>query len=583
MVVGEVFDGSTVRGLAGPVSYARGVRYVAEGLVSAEAVTEERVQATVRGSRPYEVELWVEDEQAAWSCDCPAAEDGSFCKHCVAVALALDDDAAPAAPELTVMGPAGSPQDVDVAGHVSGLSRERLVEIVLAQAESDWRLRERLKAEAYAARGEGPDVASWQRRIEAAFAPYDDYVDYVDYREAAGWAAEVDGVIDALVELCDAGHADAVAVLVEHAHRQADEAVQYVDDSDGWLSDISARLAELHVRACAEGDPDPVALARRLVDLELTSELDGFHRAALTHADTLGPVGLAEYRRLLEPRWAAVAHADNSFRWSSGRFAIREALIGVALASGDPDELIAVRSRDLRSPDDYLEVARALQEAGRGDEAIEWARRGLSEHGDRSWQTPPLRELLAGLLRQRGEAGGAVELFWEAFVAAPSLDAYRRLLAETSDDALGWSARAVESLRARVRERRPADEDVRSHAVPRPAQALVQILLHEGDVDAAWDTATEFGCDDRLWLTLARAREASHPLDAIGVYEREVFTQIDRKKNDAYRSAVELLARIQRLGDAAGRPERFSDLLERVRREHRAKRNLKALLDKKGW
>jgi uncharacterized Zn finger protein len=32
---------------------------------------------------PYNVELWVDDGEPTWSCTCPAAEDGSFCKHCV--------------------------------------------------------------------------------------------------------------------------------------------------------------------------------------------------------------------------------------------------------------------------------------------------------------------------------------------------------------------------------------------------------------------------------------------------------------------------------------------------------------------
>jgi uncharacterized Zn finger protein len=108
---------------------------------------------------------------------------------------------------------------------------------------------------------------------------------------------------------------------------------------------------------------------------------------------------------------------------------------------------------------------------------------------------------------------------------------------------------------------------------------LVEILAHEGDIDAA----TDHGCDDRIWLTLARVRESTNPLDAIGVYEREALAQIDRKRNDAYRTAVELMARIQRLADSAGRPERFAALLTRVRTEHKAKRNLKALLDQKSW
>lgn len=47
--------------------------------------------------------------------------------------------------------------------------------------------------------------------------------------------------------------------------------------------------------------------------------------------------------------------------------------------------------------------------------------------------------------------------------------------------------------------------------------ALVDILLFEGVVDDAWDAAGDYGCRAQTWLTLARAREESHPLDAIAV------------------------------------------------------------------
>jgi uncharacterized Zn finger protein len=87
-----------------------------------------------------------------------------------------------------------------------------------------------------------------------------------------------------------------------------------------------------------------------------------------------------------------------------------------------------------------------------------------------------------------------------------------------------------------------------------------------------------------MWLTLARAREDSYPLDAIGVYEPEVFTTlIEVKKNATYRQAVDLLSRIRRLARQADQPQRFADMLQRVRVEHGRKRNLMKLIDEKGW
>jgi len=47
-------------------------------------------------------------------------------------------------------------------------------------------------------------------------------------------------------------------------------------------------------------------------------------------------------------------------RCAHGVFAATEAMIGVAQAGGDPDDLTAIRAGDFRTPDDYLEIAESL-------------------------------------------------------------------------------------------------------------------------------------------------------------------------------------------------------------------------------
>ncbi len=44
-------------------------------------------RATVVGTQPYEVEVWVDEGAVGGQCDCPNAEDGWFCKHQVALAM----------------------------------------------------------------------------------------------------------------------------------------------------------------------------------------------------------------------------------------------------------------------------------------------------------------------------------------------------------------------------------------------------------------------------------------------------------------------------------------------------------------
>jgi uncharacterized Zn finger protein len=257
-------------------------------------------------------------------------------------------------------------------------------------------------------------------------------------------------------------------------------------------------------------------------------------------------------------------------------------MIGVAEATGDPNELIAIRGDDLRTPDDYLEIAQALLGAGRPDEAREWARQGLDSFADRHWQTPLLREFLATQLRASGDTSDAEALWWDAFERHPSIDGYRKLIAESADVET-CRQRAVDLLRRRL-EAGNTDARTRNPLVARsPATTLVEILLYEGRAEDAWSAAVAHGCDDRTWMTLARAREATHPLDAIPIYERVVAAQIDTKKNGGYRVAVDLLARIRTLASKAGEPQRFTNLLAAVTTEHSRKRNLMALIDKKRW
>ncbi len=436
-------------------------------------------------------------------------EDGTFCKHCVAVALV----SAGAAIGVERAEPRRDEAD-SIGVYLSGLDRARLVELLVEQAQQDQSFRERLLIQVAAASGKPIDVRDRRRRLMLAFGRGR----FIDYREAPSWAASVHEVLGELGDLLDAGYTSEVAGLVEYAHGRAEKAIRHVDDSDGWITDISVRLGELHVRACAAAGFAPDALAQRLAKLEIGSELDTFHRAALTYSDILGPTGIDEYRRMIEPRFAALASEED---WSHERFRVRNARIGVALAARDPDELISVKANDLRVPDDYEEIARLLAGCDRVEEAVSWCERGLVEHADRSWQLVPLRECLAELHRERGEADAAIDVFRTGFEHQPSLDSYRRFMREVdkAGDHERGQADAFEYLN------RSLDDAVRTGSEPHiehVTATIIEVLLYEGDTDGAWRVASERGCHQRLWMQLARAREQSHPDDAIPIYEREV-------------------------------------------------------------
>lgn len=609
--LGEALDEHLIEDLAGSAAFFRGLAYFRDGRVGPVASHSDRVRATVRGTLPYVVELRLGDDGVGWSCSCPAAEDGSFCKHCTAVALSLvragdalgasGTDRSNTAGRRSRSSADADPDAELLAEFVRGLETGRLADAVLEQCGRDWRLRERLLTEARAMHGVGPDLREWRRRIRSAFSTGD----FVSYYEAADWAAGVNDMIEAVADLGKAGHHDAVAELAEYAHQRADRAMERMDDSDGWLSGISDQLSELHLQACRAGRPDPIALAKRLAKLELTSELDGFRRCAAAYAEILGTDGLAAFRRAIEPEWRKLDPSGDE--WAHGAFSVRQAMIGWALGTADPDALVEAHRRDRIHPIDMAEIAAAFERAGRDDEAIKWARRGLSGLGHGSWQAGEARDLLARKLREGGQNGAAVDLYWKAFEASPSLGAYRELHQQSSDS--DWLDRCRQHLLTRLgttpspppieptasasADARPSPSptalvpaDVMSDAAPAsPAAAaiLTEILLYEGRVEEAWAAALAFGTSRPMWMTLARQREADDPGDSIVIYESQVLAIINRKKPNQYKVAVKLMDRIRRLATEAGEPQRFDALLKRVRTEHKAKRRLKAELDKMGW
>lgn len=524
----------------------------------------------MRGTLPYAVALWVEGtRKAAWSCTCPQGDDGKFCKHAGAVALTLHGGG------RTVWSKPPAPTEADVEQDpvfelLVGLDHRELAHLVYDAATRDQRTAQRLEAKAAARAGQpAVDVKAWRKAITAAFGRPSHYVDYY---EAPRWAERVNDVLGDLRGLLDDGHADAVVGLVEYAFERADKATQHVDSSAGWFEGISFDIADIHLRACRAARPDPVALARRLVEFDLHAELDTFRRAAATYAEVLGAEGLAEYRRLVEPAFDALG-ARSPDDWSSERFHLTEAMLGLALATNDADEVIRIKSVDLRSPHDYREIVTALHGAGRLDEAIDWARQGLAMPG-RQFQTRELRADLVALLRQAGDPAGAHAVRLEGFRRSPSLPGFKELLADTPDEErAGQRAEVLDWLRQRA----STTDGVAAGSV------LVEILLYEGDVDGAWDAATTVGCDQRWWMTLARAREKDHPADAIPIYQQAIAELIDKKKSTAYADAVDLMARVQRLYAAAGDTDGWTTYLGEITARHRQKRSFMAKIRDKGW
>jgi len=250
------------------------------------------------------------------------------------------------------------------------------------------------------------------------------------------------------------------------------------------------------------------------------------------------------------------------------------------------DAMVAVKRRDLSHPYAYLQIAEAYREAGRHDEALDWAERGMAAFPEPRADAR-LRAFLAEEYHHRRRHDEAVALLWQAFSQAPRLESYQELRAqaERAGQWPAWRERALAVLREQV-------AAARRTSAPGPGgwgwaaadhSELVRVFLWEGDVEAAWAEAQAGGCADMLWLDLAAKRAGTHPEASLPIYQRAVDQALTVTGNDAYERAVDLLGKVRDLLRRLGREAEFAPHVASVRTAHRRKRNLMKLLDAAGW
>ena len=577
----SAINDTVIRRLAGEPSYERGADYYRDGCVENLEEVARGIRAVVRGTRDYTVEISADDGVLDYSCECPHASDGTFCKHCVATALAwLHRDSKPA--KSRGRGKAKVITLAEAEKVLVAEDHQSLVRMVLDWAKDDDRLHERILL--FAARRSGPEtgVSAARQAFKKAVRVHD----FVHYREAYSWARGVDDAIDNIAQLLEDRQATAVIDLCESALKDLDAAMGAIDDSDGQLATLRDRLQDIHFRACQEARPDQVALAARLFEFEMQSELEVFYGAAESYAKVLGAKGLKEYRRLAEAEWEKVPQrtAKHELADSGQHFSITHIMESLARASGDVEELAAVMSRDLSYAYSYLKIAEVYREAGQHDQALLWAEKGLKAFPERT--DGRLREFAAEEYHRRRRHDDAMKLIWAEFSERPCLETYRALErhAEKAKARPEWRERALAEIRQRIVKAQETSKGRTQHRWMRPNDdhsQLVEIFLYEGDADAAWHEARLGGCSDGLWLQLAESREEAHPEDAAPIYLKQAEQSVVGVRNSRYDEPVGLLVKAAVVMKRMNRSEEFVRQLESLRQKYKIKRNFIKLLDQK--
>lgn len=570
-----------LKGIAGTAYFARGKTYHDQNRVQWLDENDEGVDARVRGTRDYTVQLWEEGGKIRYNCDCPVGQDGEFCKHCVAAALAWLGETEPQPARPGEAPPKRRSAIEDIRDYLASLEPDRLIELIVNACRRDDRMREKLLL---AARGRGDihaAIKTWKEALKRATAVRG----YVDYGEMPYFVAGIRDVVNALDSWITDGRAAAVVELAEYAVGRVESAMEECDDSNGELGGLLAHIVELHLDACRAASPDPAELAERLFEYELNGHWETFSSAAELYAEVLGEPGLARYRRLAEAEWAKVLTLgpgdDKSQTWHGNRYRITQIMETLARRSGDAEALVAVKARDLSSAWRFLQIAEVYREAGRADKALEWAERGLAAFPQRT--DGRLREFLIGEYLQRGRGAEAMTLTWAQFAERSDLGGYTGLKAtvrQADGDWPNWRDRALKHLRQDIaREFTERNKTGYARMAAPDRSRLVEVLLSEQDIEAAWREAETGGCRDELRLRLADLRAEDHPEDSLAIYRRQAASLIEQTNTPAYEQAMVLIRKIEPLlRNREGGAQQWSDYLAELRGKYKAKRNFMKLL-----
>jgi hypothetical protein len=560
---GPALAEEALRAVAGDRSFERGLGYV--GAVTGLERAGDQVLATVRGARDYLVVLTLPDGRIArpglrGECGCPYGQEGFFCKHCVAVGLAVARAVKVPRPR-SARSPAGG-TGAELSSWLASRTREELLGLVGQQLLEDEEWRRRLELRAAAA---SSDLAAVGARVAELLTPGDEPAAGREYGYLEGAAARRYGcriaeVTEVVAALTSGGHTDAAAIIGEQALGAVADAARHASDQAGSIAAAAAELARQHRRACLAGQPDPLRLAAFLAGRLVSG--DAVPVIALNdYASVLGAAGLARLRELVMATWE---------RGSAGG-PCQDALIAVLTTAGDVDGLVRVlsASQDAQGHS-FLRIAAELDMAGRPADALAWAERGLREA---SKPSADLARYVTERYCEQGRAADAEGVLRDWFASDRSAAGYRQLRELAGLTGCWPSVRpwALEVLRERARQ----------PALPgraRRGPAIVDALIDDGDFEAAWREARGVA-SERQWLELADSVALDRPADALAVYRR----QIDALRKRSGGAASERIARLlesardccERLGNLA----EFESYLRAVRDDQKRRPKLIRALD----
>jgi uncharacterized Zn finger protein len=614
-----LYDETKLRVYVGDRIFARGRAYFDGGAVGDWDAVPGGWRGTVMGTSLYEVELKAKACQPDGMCDCPAAEDGSFCKHLVALALTVmaaasdSGDAAsrdrghgknkavlakqPASTaaankqsigkkvaakqslekqsvekELVQKQPVQKPSRTSTARNtppesdedlvrrwLTGLPAATVIDRAIHYAGEDrdrWRS---LVAEAHAALA--PPEARRETIKRLIGSPR-----LMDYRRTSRYAQSLEPLFGILAESIRQDPVQAIELALYAAQRLV-SVYANSDDSSGVLGDVVSRVGKCVVKAAkAHRQPNP-AIVKPLFAL-LEREDWNIIGPLRELSPALEDRGLLELQQMAQRRLDELpAQKTSAGMRDYGRFALQRLVDRIMESRGDLEGRIALRVAHLRSGYDYLQLAELCEQHRRRRQAIEWLERGIKAFPDET----RLHEALAAHYEREGFKEDALAIRRQAFERSPTAEhflALRKAVPKKAD----WPA-LRETLYAALGQAKRA-------SYFSSVDMKVRFMLLDGEADRAHTLALKEGVSLDTWQKVFSAIEKSAPADAARIAKRLIDRAFESAYISNYDAPVAWVKTMQALAkrdrDAAAL---YQQVVEQLRTKHARKTKLMKMLD----
>ncbi|MGO1544104.1 MAG: SWIM zinc finger family protein [Gulosibacter sp.] len=545
----------------------RGRGYVS--VVSRLRIGEGTATANVRGTHSYRCELQWDTRSVTGWCSCPHSQSGYFCKHLVAVGLAIVGDTAEEASEQAAH-PVGSSHSIEAVANeqaqqfelvnswLSGLSHSELIRIVLEMSSLSETGQRMLITRAVMASGNTQAVA---KELHSSAKQALSFRGFIDYYRAYEVAQSAEELLDELDDAINNGAADAAEPALRYTLQRIRTVMESADDSDGSIGDALYRAVDLHARACLEGNPDPVQLAKWLVKYRSSSP--GWPETPLElYVQAFDAKALDTYRRGIEK---FANHSDTS------TFSRSQVLLELADHDSDLDRAVEI----LQSGDhpQYGEIVSRLRAAGQIRRAMEFTERAIDEDrirvdgGNTYWLDA---EEVVSWLDQDGRQEEALQLLRDLWNRRPEIHNYRALMKYATKLEVGDEEHS--RIRTVLEDRAQQADNGRE---------VIETALEDDDLDWAWSAAERWGAG-HMRRRLADASASTRPDQAAALYREELDDFLRTANTRSYPLVAEILLRMRAGYASAGAVEDADAYIAQLRETYARRPALLRELDRNG-